>query len=85
MKLDNLHRSSSSRSGIALIMVLMVITVLGVIAFGFAKSMTVEVKLARNYSFDTEWEWLGRSGVEAARWVLAEHLTIKPEGNWPPS
>lgn len=82
MKTGLHYKSPASRSGIALIMVLMVITVLGVIAFGFAKSMSVEVKLARNASFDTEMEWLGRSGVEAARWVLAEHLTIPNEGNY---
>lgn len=73
---------NQSRSGIALIMVLMVITVLGVIAFGFAKSMTVEVKLARNSTFDTETEWLGRSGVEFARYILAQHLTVPEEGNY---
>ncbi|HEY1171421.1 MAG TPA: helix-hairpin-helix domain-containing protein [Verrucomicrobiae bacterium] len=75
-------RSQSHRSGIALIMVLMVITVLGVIAFGFAKSMAVEVKLARNASFDTETEWLGRSGVEFARYILGQHMTVPNEGNY---
>jgi general secretion pathway protein K len=76
------HNAPACRSGIALIMVLMVITVLGVIAFGFAKAMSVEVKLARNASFDTEREWLGRSGVEFARYILAQHLTVPNEGNY---
>jgi type II secretory pathway component PulK len=82
MKLHLHHNANAKRSGIALIMVLMVITVLGVIAFGFAKAMTVEVKLARNASFDTEREWLGRSGVEFARYILAQHLTVPNEGNY---
>ncbi len=62
----------SSRSGIALIMVLVVITVLGILAGGFAYSMKVETKLARNASFEPEFEWMGRSGVELARYVLAQ-------------
>jgi len=82
MKTRTQTAPKGSRSGIALIMVLMVITVLGVIAFGFAKSMTVEVKLARNATFDTETEWLGRSGVEFARYLLAQHMTVPNEGNY---
>lgn len=78
----NLNRQENVQSGIALIMVLMVITVLGVLAFGFAKSMTVETKLARNSTFDYETEWLGRSGVEFARYFLAQHLTVPNEGNY---
>jgi general secretion pathway protein K len=79
----NLHTvSAKSRSGIALIMVLMVITVLGVIAFGFAKSMSVETKLARNATFDTETEWLGRSGVEYARYIRSMHRQVPNEGNY---
>ncbi len=80
MKLQFDHKQERQSGGIALIMVLMVITVLGVIAFGFAKAMSVEVKLARNASFDTETEWMGRSGVETARFLLGNHLTIANEG-----
>ena len=53
-------------------MVLIVIMVLGILAGGFAYSMKVETKLARNASLDPDLEWLGRSGVELAKWVLAE-------------
>ena len=44
------------------------------LAAGFAYSMKVETKLARNANSEAELEWLGRSGVEYARWVLANSL-----------
>ena len=59
-------------SGIALIIVMIVIVVLGILAGGFAYSMKVETTLARNSNHDAELEWLGRSGVELARYVLAQ-------------
>jgi general secretion pathway protein K len=62
----------SRRSGIALIMVLLVIVMLGILAGGFAYSMKVETTLARRASFDPEMEWLGRSGVELACYVLGQ-------------
>jgi general secretion pathway protein K len=62
-------------SGIALIIVLLVIVVLGLLAAGFAYSMKVETKLARNANHDAELEWLGRSGIELARYVLAQEGT----------
>ena len=60
--------------GIALIIVMIVIFVLALLAGGFAYSMKVETRLARNSSFDSDMENLGRSGVERARWILAEQL-----------
>ncbi len=65
--------------GIALIVVLISIVVLSVLAVGFAYSMKVETRLARNASYDTELEWMGRSGVEVARWVLGQQLLIAAE------
>jgi hypothetical protein len=59
-------------SGIALILVLIVMTVLGVLAGGLAIAMKVETQLSRNASHDSTMEWLGRSGIELAKWVLAE-------------
>ena len=50
------------------------IFVLSMLAAGFAYSMKVETKLARNANNEAELEWLGRSGVEYARWVLANSL-----------
>jgi general secretion pathway protein K len=70
---------ASSQSGIALVIVLLAIFVLTILAGGFAYSMKVETKLARNSSSETELEWLGRSAVECARWELAESLKIPNE------
>ncbi len=69
----------SSRRGIAMIIVMISIAVLTVLAAGFAYSMRVETKLARNANNESELEWLGRSGVEYARWILAEQLKIGAE------
>jgi general secretion pathway protein K len=48
------------------------IFVLSVMAAGFALSMKVETKLAQNAENEEQLFWLGRSGVELARWVLAQ-------------
>jgi general secretion pathway protein K len=58
--------------GIALIIVMIAIFVLSVMAAGFAYSMKVETKLAQNAQNEEQLLWLGRSGVELARWVLAQ-------------
>ena len=55
------------------------IFVLTMLAVGFAYSMKVELRLAKNSSSEAEIEWLGRSGVEYARWVLAQQLSIPQE------
>src|SRR5688572_6975981 len=65
--------------GIALIIVMIVIVVLGVLAGGFAYSMKVETRLAQNGSYDTELEWMGRSGVELARYVLSHSVNLPNE------
>jgi general secretion pathway protein K len=69
----------SSQTGIALIIVMISIFVLTVLAGGFAYSMKVETKLARNANSESELEWLGRSAVECARWELAQQLAIAQE------
>ena len=58
-------------------MVMLVIFALAVIAGGFAYSVKVETILARNANDDHEFEWLARSGIEYARWAVAEQLTIR--------
>ena len=63
-------RSASAR-GFALVIVMLVIVVLGLLAGAFALSMKVESRLAANANSDAEMEWLGRSGVELARFVIA--------------
>lgn len=65
--------------GIALIIVLIVIVVLGILAGGFAYSMKVETTLARHASFSSELDWLGRAGVEVAKWALAQS-SMGPNG-----
>ena len=65
---------SGGERGIALIIVMLVIVVLAVLAGGFAYSMKVETRLARNTSFEADLENLGRSGVEYCRWILAQQL-----------
>src|SRR6266446_4385102 len=62
----------ASESGIALIIVMLVTVMLAILAGGFAYTMRVETKLARNASVDTDMEWLGRSGVDLARYILSQ-------------
>lgn len=74
--------ASSARreqSGIALIIVMLVVLVLAVLAGGFAYSVKIETTLARNASHDQDFEWMGRSGVELARYVVAEQMKIPNE------
>ncbi len=66
-------------SGIAMVIVMISIFVLSILAGGFAYSMKVETRLARNANSETELEWLGRSAVECARWELAQQAQIVQE------
>ena len=75
MKSLRLH----DRRGIALIIVMVCITVLSILAAGFAYSMKVETKLAMNANNESELLALGKSGVAMAQWVLAQQLTISQE------
>jgi len=67
--------------GIALIIVMMVILILSVLAGGFAYSMKVETKLARNTAYESDMEWLGRSGVDLGKYALAMQLSSPPPDN----
>jgi general secretion pathway protein K len=62
-----------------MIIVMISVLVLTTLAAGFAYSMKVETKLARNANSEAQLEWLGRSGVEYARWILAMQLQIPNE------
>ena len=55
-----------------MIIVMLVVVVFMILAGGFAYSMKVETKLARNSNMDSDMEWLGRSGVEMAKWILSQ-------------
>ena len=63
-------------SGIALLMVMIICFALMVVAGVFAYSIKIETKLANNTRFESDMEWLGRSGVEMARWILAQERKI---------
>jgi len=63
---------AKSSRGIALMVVLIAIFALSMLAGAFAYSMKVETKLAVNSNHQADLEWLGRSGVEYARWILAQ-------------
>lgn len=64
--------SKQPRAGIALIIVMIIIMVFATLAAGLAYSMRVESKLARNASWDTELEWIGKSGVDYVKYVIAQ-------------
>jgi len=59
------------RRGVALIIVMVVIFALSVLVATFAYSMSVEMRLAQITDYDVELEWMGRSGVELARFAMA--------------
>lgn len=71
--------SCKKQAGIALIIVMICITVLGLLAAGLAIAMKTETKLAMNSNSETELTWLGISGVELARYVVAQQLNIPQE------
>ncbi len=73
------RRNRARREGIALIIVMISIFVLTMLAGAFAYSMKVETRLARNGNSEEELAWLGRSGVEYARWILAQQLQVQNE------
>ena len=57
--------------GIAVIVALIAVTVLTMLAGAFAYSMKVESRLAANAENDEQMLWLGRAGIERARWILS--------------
>jgi type II secretory pathway component PulK len=57
------------------------IFVLSAMAAGLALSMKVENKLWQNANSEQELLWLGRSGVEYARYILSQELTV-PNQPW---
>ena len=65
-----------------MVMVMVVVLAFGILAASFAFSMKVEARLAANATRDPDMEWLGRSGIELARFVLAEKMRIPMEGRY---
>jgi general secretion pathway protein K len=72
-------RQKNSSSGMALIVVMIAIFVFATLAARFALSMKVETKLAQNADNEQQLLWLGRSGVEYARWILSQEASIAGE------
>lgn len=64
------HKNSS---GMALIMVMIAIAIFSALAAALWASMKVETELARHADNEQQLLWLGRSGVEYARWILSQH------------
>lgn len=60
-------------------LVMLMVLALMVIAGSFAYSIKVETKLALNTQSEAEMEWLGRAGVEMARWILFMQKKIPKE------
>jgi general secretion pathway protein K len=76
----NLRIPSNSRThSFALIIAMLAIFVLSVNAALLWYSMKVEMKLAQRSDSEPQLLWLGRSGVELARYVLAEEANIPGE------
>jgi type II secretory pathway component PulK len=71
-------RLRTKSDGIALLIVMCAIFVLSILAAGLALSMKVESTLAVGSDTNQRLVWLGRSGVELARWVLTEEATTQP-------
>jgi general secretion pathway protein K len=69
----------NSNTGIALIIAMCAIVVLSIMAAAFALSMKVETTLARRANSEQQLLWLGRSGVELARYVLSQQMAIPGE------
>ena len=70
----------SRQKGAALVIVLVLVLAMAVVAGAFAYAMKVEARLAMNTRSGPELEWLGRSGMELAKWVLQQQRAIPGEG-----
>ena len=69
--MKTLTAKPATPAGFALILVMITIISLTALVASFALSMNTEVRLARNADYDLELEWMGRSGIELARFALA--------------
>lgn len=69
----NIKTSKRNNCGMALIMVMIAVAVFSALAAALAFSMKVETQLARHADDEQQLLWLGRSGVEYARWILSQH------------
>jgi len=69
----------NSKSGMALIVAMIAIAVFSMLAVGLWSFMRVETHLAQRSDNEQQLLWLGRSGVEYARWILSQQASIAGE------
>ncbi|MEY2789788.1 MAG: hypothetical protein RLZZ34_2931, partial [Verrucomicrobiota bacterium] len=67
------------RRGVALLIVMLLTFAMAVIVTAFAYTMKVEGRLATRTQSESETEWMGRSGIEMAKWVLSLSRQIPGE------
>jgi len=72
-------QSRSQSRGVALLVVMMMVFAMAVIVGAFAYTMRVEGRLAVRTQSESELEWMGRSGVDMAKWVLSLSRQIPGE------
>jgi type II secretory pathway component PulK len=72
-------RVHPNSSGMALVLAMIAVFVFSALAAGFALSMKIEARLAQKADSEQQLYWLGRSGVELARWVLSQQTAIPSE------
>ena len=65
-------RPHPNSGGVALVIVMIAIFVLSMLVAALAYSMKVETKLAMTANNEAALTWLGRSGVELARYAVAQ-------------
>lgn len=70
---------TSRRSGIALIIVMICITVLSILAAGFAYSMKTETRLARNAKAEADFYPLAQSAVDYCKAILVASASCPEE------
>lgn len=71
--------ATGRQRGVALLMVMLLIFAMAVIVTAFAYTMKVEGRLATRTQSESEMEWMGRSGIEMAKWVLSLSRQIPGE------
>jgi hypothetical protein len=64
---------------VALLVVMLMVFAMAVIVGAFAYTMRVEGRLAIRTQSESDLEWMGRSGVEMAKWVLSLSRQIPGE------
>ena len=82
MNLPLMRRRASlcrHQRGVALLIVMLLIFAMAVIVTAFAYTMKVEGRLATRTQSESETDWMGRSGVEMAKWVLSLSRQIPGE------